>query len=706
MLLTKEVEDVQSSGLGRGNTFSIAASPKAFEILSSNLYQNKILAVIREISCNAADAHSMVGKPLSEIQVHLPTFAEPWFAVRDFGPGLSTEDVLELYTTYFRSTKDNDNSMIGGFGLGSKSPFAVADQFTVTSWHGGTKSHFVCYKDGGLPQVNMTGSSPSSEPNGLLVQVAVRGFDTWRLEAQNFYQWWPELPKLNTGTITHLLNKDNIIASSKNLDSRGIPEWALVRSYSRPQVFMGLVPYALNVSAIPDIDQSLRNVFDSLPLFLRFDVGQLSISPSREALSYDKSTAGILIAKLKAIADEVTAGVKNELDNCKSLFEARRYVYEEMAKLAGFGQTLVRLADAGRLKWNGIVVSSKVNLDLTKDFASAVQVQTYGRRSYSKTWRRGWQENYNYYNNINRYANRSFYVWAPALTAKSYRTIANYLDDYAAQPGQADPIYEAVIFVGSTFADVEKILRDKGLPPIINIGTLPEPPKVQRKSKTSPKTKGYTINSDFTYNRNESDIDLTDGGIYFEFKFGEPTEPGAFQVARTLSYLKLLPQPLNIYGFREASLKTKTLQTNLANNGWSPFDPTWFADNIAGSDLYRVAYESHLVDFLSNHTYLRKLVEDPKPTWTRTPDEAVRQHLLTILKYSVSGHAGLGKACDPFAAHYSKAQKDLVNKAVADANVVTDLLTQFEGRHPLLPYLFIHYSLQPKHDDVLDYINR
>jgi HSP90 family molecular chaperone len=38
--------------------FSIEASAKMYNILSSGLYSNKIKAVIRELSCNALDANT------------------------------------------------------------------------------------------------------------------------------------------------------------------------------------------------------------------------------------------------------------------------------------------------------------------------------------------------------------------------------------------------------------------------------------------------------------------------------------------------------------------------------------------------------------------------------------------------------------------------------------------------------------------------
>lgn len=700
MLMNKEVEAIQSAGLGKGNNFTIAASPKAFEILSSNLYQNKTLAVIREISCNAADAHAMVGKSLKDIIVHLPTFGEPYFSVRDFGPGLSTQDVLDLYTTYFRSTKDNDNSMIGGFGLGSKSPFAVAEQFTVTSWFGGYKSSFVCYKDSGMPHVNEISSVPSAEPSGILVQVAARNYDNWQAEARNFFQWWPELPQINH-KVEHLLRPDNILAASKILDSRGIPEWAIVKSYSQPQVFMGLVPYALTTAAIPDLDDATRKVFDNLPLFLRFDVGALSISPSREALSYDKSTSSVLTSKLKSIADEIVDGVKNHLAHCKTLFDARLYVYKEMEKLQGFGQTLVRLASAGKLKWNASPVLLQVTLDLQKDFASPVTTSQYSRRFYSKTWRKGHQDVWNFHHSITRYDESHVFYWAPAITSKVYRTIAAYHDD----PDNTALGASAIIITGSSLADVEAVFLAKGLPSVVDIATLPPPPKAARGSSASPKTKGYTIDTRFNYKRDESDIDLTGGGIYFEFKFGDPVDPAAYHVARQARSIGLLPASTVAYGFRKAALKTKALQAKLADNDWLPFGPDWFGKNVDAELLYTFAYGTYLHTLAPDYTAIRSVaLQSGKTPWLRPDDEAARQLVLAV-KQNATYYSVVGRPDDPFVNYYSPAQKIVLKKAEDDAKLHADILSKFLARHPFLPHVLNGHN-QPPLSAYLDYINR
>lgn len=82
-------QGAQVQGFSAPSTgFSIAMNAKAFRVLSSGLYKDKIGSIVREISFNAKDAHVDAGKPDVEFYVHLPDDFEPYFAVRDYGKGL------------------------------------------------------------------------------------------------------------------------------------------------------------------------------------------------------------------------------------------------------------------------------------------------------------------------------------------------------------------------------------------------------------------------------------------------------------------------------------------------------------------------------------------------------------------------------------------------------------------------------------------
>mgnify|MGYP001258182542 FL=1 len=122
MILNNNGQDIQTNVQNTSKEFTIKTTAKAFRILSSGLYSDRIKAIIRELSCNAVDAHVMA-KNSEPFLVHLPSNLEPWFSVRDYGIGLSENDVMNLYSTYFESTKTESNDQIGALGLGSKSPF-------------------------------------------------------------------------------------------------------------------------------------------------------------------------------------------------------------------------------------------------------------------------------------------------------------------------------------------------------------------------------------------------------------------------------------------------------------------------------------------------------------------------------------------------------------------------------------------------------
>lgn len=204
MIITDKVENeaILSSNMQVGE-FRIKNSSKAFAILSSGLYANKIRAIIRELSCNAVDAHIAAGKPTEPIECHLPNALEPWFAIRDTGIGLSNDDVVNIYTTYFESTKTSSNDYIGALGLGSKSPFSYTENFSVTSVKDGKKGIYSAFiNNQGLPSIVLLQSEDTTEPNGVEVKFAVdQDFDKFRQEAAYVYSWFKVKPRLTGATV-------------------------------------------------------------------------------------------------------------------------------------------------------------------------------------------------------------------------------------------------------------------------------------------------------------------------------------------------------------------------------------------------------------------------------------------------------------------------------------------------------------------------
>lgn len=600
MLLTKERETVLSDGLGDGNNFTIAASSKAFEVLSSNLYQNKILAVIREITCNAADAHTEAGLPLADIEVHLPSWSEPTFTVRDHGSGLSFEDVLNLYTTYFRSTKDNSNALIGGFGLGSKSPFAVADQFTVTSWHGGLKTTYVCYKQDGLPRVNTISSTPCGTETGLAVSVAVKSNDIshWTHEACRFFSWWPTLPTfcVNAPAIPRSFNPDDILVASNRVVN-GIPDWAIFkRSLGRPTVMMGLVTYALDVGSIKGLPADVFKLIGSSEMFLNMPVGSLAVSPSRETLSYDPSTTATLVKKATEIAREIFTSIRQQVANLPSLYEARRHIYN--VDVHGIIGTLIRdLAKAGNITWHGNHIAKTAKIHCKVDFSAEPVVTVLEKKSHWKNFQRtpafGDLESY-----VDTFYERA-YIWsANPASAKAYRKIShNYLD-----PATPRSHWKIAFVTGIPFDEFKRVLADKGFPEPIDLDDLEDPPKAER-SQTRTVTQGYDLNLAYDMRGRPhlevtgnytNKIDMAGGGIIVPCYHGSISSNTSIEFYRRALRVGLL-SPANRYiGMTEGRMKASPKSMKAYSVlGWEVLDNAFITKHVPAQAVidYCVKYK-------------------------------------------------------------------------------------------------------------------
>src|SRR5271167_2884058 len=72
--------------------------------LLTNAYTDPELAVVREYSTNARDSHIEAGQTRA-IEVETPSALKPVLIIRDFGIGLSEQDIEEVYSLYGASTK-------------------------------------------------------------------------------------------------------------------------------------------------------------------------------------------------------------------------------------------------------------------------------------------------------------------------------------------------------------------------------------------------------------------------------------------------------------------------------------------------------------------------------------------------------------------------------------------------------------------------
>jgi hypothetical protein len=323
--------EVHSSGALNEGKFGISTADQVhiLSILRDRLYTNKVLAVLREYSSNAWDAHREVGKHDVPIRVGIPTYLNPELIIRDYGPGLSEEDIFEVYVKYGASTKRSTNEAVGMLGIGAKSAFAYSDQFTVTSWNGGTKKVYIAALDetnvGTMTKLHEESCPP--EETGIEIKVPVDPKDIRDFEREAVYLF----PFFNPQPVINIDLEEKIGEEKKNgfLRKAGeaghLPNWVAV---------MGCVPYNLNFLQLGErLEDEKVELHRVLRGGLRFDIGDVDIGANREELEYTERTKQAIVSKLKALGDELWDDLKATLTGLNQSWEKRLAVRDLIFRL-------------------------------------------------------------------------------------------------------------------------------------------------------------------------------------------------------------------------------------------------------------------------------------------------------------------------------------------------------------------------------------
>jgi len=283
MILTGENNSFETS-IPAKNEFKIKTSAKAFKILSDSLYSNKSKSIIRELSCNAYDSHVAANKKTIPFLVKLPTIFEKTFTIRDYGTGLSKNDVETLYTTYFESTKNDSNDFIGALGLGSKSPFSYTDTFSIISYYNEMKYSYVATLINGFPTLMELSEENTTEMNGMEISFSVKdeNFRDFEYYAKEVFEIFETRPIINT--TFNFTDFDTVYLQYEHF---------AFRKSSSTKIFavQGNVSYPIDISLIETSDTFKKFKQNGIgSLYINFNIGKLDVSPSRESLSYNEET--------------------------------------------------------------------------------------------------------------------------------------------------------------------------------------------------------------------------------------------------------------------------------------------------------------------------------------------------------------------------------------------------------------------------------
>ena len=140
----------------------------------TDLYSDPAAATVRETISNGIDATAML--PLDQqrpVEITSPTALSPHLIIQDHGIGMSPDTVRNIYSQYGASTKRNDFSQIGAFGLGAKAPLAYCSEYSVETVNEGTKTVFTVSR---TPKGNFTkilSIEPTKDESGTTLTIPV-----------------------------------------------------------------------------------------------------------------------------------------------------------------------------------------------------------------------------------------------------------------------------------------------------------------------------------------------------------------------------------------------------------------------------------------------------------------------------------------------------------------------------------------------------
>lgn len=313
------------------NKATIKPSAAMFQALYSDTYSDKIGSCIRETVSNSIDSHKKSNNP-NPVQITLPSALTPYFRVKDNGTGIPHHTFHSLWLGYFNTTKDEDETAIGGYGVGCKSPSAYTDQYDVINIHDGVLVHHkIILDEDGIPSADIIRTHKTSEPSGIEVIIPVKDCDIDEFVQKTarqicFFHPYPEV----TGNAS--FNPVSYYSEE--------PYYFKKTTGHRLTLNVGGVGFSLSTNLIKSVIS--ENVFDDYDflvsyanyrdktLIINTGVNEVKPSLSRESLSFNKQTVGYLNTRLVEISTELKKKVLHMLEGINSWPQIHKLPFDDL----------------------------------------------------------------------------------------------------------------------------------------------------------------------------------------------------------------------------------------------------------------------------------------------------------------------------------------------------------------------------------------
>ena len=318
MEINKEVYIEQDTvGTFKEITSSIRAEDlgMALDAVSKNLYSNPIGSFVRELVSNGVDANR-ANNSAELVKVNIYKEGNTWyFQVKDEGKGMTPEHFKEVYMRWFNSDKRDNNEDIGGFGIGSKSPLSYKESYELTTIADGYEYEYIIVRQSPAPTATLLVERPTNKKSGTTVRIEIDEKDLWKLHEECRKQ----LIYFNN---VYIINEAYFYENDFQIIEADLFK---VRPDSFPfgnemHIVLGQVAYPINWNFL-----GISPIY--IPVGLKFNIGELPVTLSREEINYsDDTVKEILLNKIETVYDDLYERYSNQ-HKYTDLFDYMNFYY-------------------------------------------------------------------------------------------------------------------------------------------------------------------------------------------------------------------------------------------------------------------------------------------------------------------------------------------------------------------------------------------
>lgn len=282
-----------------------------FSITSKQMYRDPIGSIIREITSNCFDSHIEAGVDDAVVIKFDSDETGEFISFIDVGIGISPERFSKTYSKWFSSTKRDSDNQIGFFGLGSKSPFAYKDDFfLLNTVYNGIKYEYVISQGENKPKLFKVNEYETDERNGSEVRIYFNRPSDKRLFQDKIKEQLLYFDNVYVDGVSY--NNTYTIYEGETFKHRS----DVGNSYMH--LCIGKVTYPIDYN-------QLGFAHIPIPVALKFNIGDLPITPERESVRYveftkdgkNLHTTTVIKEKIEAFTKEIrekAASIKVEVE--------------------------------------------------------------------------------------------------------------------------------------------------------------------------------------------------------------------------------------------------------------------------------------------------------------------------------------------------------------------------------------------------------